>query len=375
MSAEAGDKPAASTAGPYEGVGNSLKIVRERQGLSLVDVAARTRIRRQHLDAIEGGRFTELPGPIYITGFLRTYAETLGLDPEQVVQNFQSESDIARQRKELVFPMPRPEQRTPRLLLVLLALIVAIGAYAVWYRYQETFRSGAELVKAVPGRLADLVPPPTPIMAAPRPAPTPAAPAAAATASAPVPAPAPTPSASPATAVTAPVMATAPVPPAPVPATPTPAASPVSAASPAVTPAPPPTPAPAPAPAPVVAAAPAVPVPVPVPTSATAAVSTPPATSTARFGGDPGRVVIKADAQSWVQVRGPNNEPLFTRLMAAGESYAVPGREGLTLATGNAGGILLTLDGKALPRLGDTGEVKRGVTLDAEGLKTALKVE
>lgn len=118
------------------------------------------------------------------------------------------------------------------------------------------------------------------------------------------------------------------------------------------------------------AAAPAV----PVPASATAAVATP-AASTARFGGDTGRVVIKADAPSWVQVRGPNNEPLFTRLMAAGETYAVPGREGLTLATGNAGGILLTLDGKTLPRLGDTGEVKRGVALDAEGLKTALKVD
>jgi len=363
MSAEAGDKPAASIAGPYEGVGHSLKIVRERQGLSLVDVAARTRIRRQHLDAIEGGRFTELPGPIYITGFLRTYAETLGLEPEQVVQNFQSESDIARQRKELVFPMPRPEQRTPRLLLVLLALAVAAGAYAVWYRYQETFRSGAELVKAVPGRLADLVPPPTPIMAAPRPAMPPVAPidATPTTSSATAPAATAQPAA---VASVAPLSVPPPTAPAPAVSQPAPSSQPAAAAT--VPPAPPVPP--VAAPAPVVAAT--------SPTPATTP-ATPPATgaSTTRFGSDPGRVVIRAEAQSWVQVRGPNNEPLFTRLMAPGETYAVPGREGLTLATGNAGGILLTLDGKALPRLGDTGEVKRGVTLDADGLKTALKVE
>ena len=61
--------------------------------------------------------------------------------------------------------------------------------------------------------------------------------------------------------------------------------------------------------------------------------------------------------------------------MGAGETYAVPARDGLTLATGNAGGISLLLDGSPLPRLGDTGEVKRGLPLDPSGLKASLKVE
>ncbi len=77
----------------------------------------------------------------------------------------------------------------------------------------------------------------------------------------------------------------------------------------------------------------------------------------------------------WVQVRGPNNEALFTRLMAPGETYSVPNRDGLTLATGNAGGVSVLLDGTALPRLGETGEVKRGLPLDPAALKGALKVE
>ncbi len=341
MSTEAGEKPAQSSSGTYEGVGHSLKVVRERQGLSLADVSARTRIRRQHLAAIEDGKFVELPGAVYITGFLRTYAETLGLNPEEVVAGFQAESDLARQPHNFVFPMPRPEARTPRLLLVLVALAVAVGAYAVWYRYQETFRSGAELVKAVPGRLADLVPPPTPIMAAPRPpAPATAAPSAAA--------PVATASAA-AAAMPAPATsATAAAPPAPAPA------------------AAPPPPAAAPAAAPVAVATLTIPLnPAPAPPPAAAA----------RFGNENSRLVIRAEAMSWVQVRGPNNEPLFTRLMAPGETYAVPGREGLTMATGNAGGISLMLDGKALPRLGETGEVKRGLALEPTELKAALKVE
>ncbi len=88
-----------------------------------------------------------------------------------------------------------------------------------------------------------------------------------------------------------------------------------------------------------------------------------------------GALEIRADAESWVQVRGPNNEPLYTRLMAPGESYRVPDRPGLTLATGNAGGLQLSLQGKPLPRIGESGEVKRGLPLDATELQAALKVQ
>lgn len=390
MSSDAGESPVQVSSGAYEGVGNSLKVVRERQGLSLVDVAARTRIRRQHLQAIEEGRFIELPGPVYITGFLRTYAEMLGVDAEQVVNGFQQESDLARQRQDLVFPMPRPEARTPRFVLVLAALAVAVGAYALWYRYQETFRSGAELVKAVPSRLANLVPPPTPIMATPRPAPQ------IATAPAAAPATPPAPTTAPA-APPAPMIAAAPV--APAAAATIPAPLPAQAQAPAAAPAPAPMPAPAqlsvgPAPAalptapmpPSTQAQAASPAPAAAPATnlASTTISIPisaPATTglaptPARFGGnDAGRLVIRADTMSWVQVRGPNNEALFTRLMAPGETYSVPNRDGLTLATGNAGGVSVLLDGTALPRLGETGEVKRGLPLDPAALKGALKVE
>ncbi|MBX3455729.1 helix-turn-helix domain-containing protein [Ferrovibrio sp.] len=359
MATEAGDKPAApATPENYEGVGHSLRVVRERHGLSLADVSSRIRIRKPHLEAIEHGRFIELPGPVYVTGFLRSYAEFLGLEPEKVVAAFQAESDVARQRSALVFPMPRPEQRTPRIWLVLLALLIAGGAYFIWYRYQETFRSGADLVKPLPPRLADLVPPPPPPIRAAAP-----------------------PVIEPPVQAAAPAQAEAVQPAQNLPAQNSPGQNSLMQAT-----------VPAPAAAPVVAAAP-----VPAPAQASAAQAAPAQASSVQASSGAsavpapvqpsppaalpapilaaGQLEIRADTESWIQVRGANNEPLYTRLMAPGESYRVPDRPGLTLATGNAGGLQLSLQGKPLPRIGESGEVKRGLPLDPAELQAALKVQ
>jgi cytoskeleton protein RodZ len=115
-------------------------------------------------------------------------------------------------------------------------------------------------------------------------------------------------------------------------------------------------------------------------------VSDPPATEAAASATDPAssapasygvseseaRIRVEATAPSWIQVRGPNNEQIFTRLLNTGERYLVPNREGLTLLTGNAGGVRIVVDGQALPALGASGEVKRGIVLDPERLKTAM---
>ena len=60
-----------------EGIAQLLKQTRERYGQSLRDVSANLRIRLAYLQAIENGRFRELPGPTYAVGFVRSYAEYL----------------------------------------------------------------------------------------------------------------------------------------------------------------------------------------------------------------------------------------------------------------------------------------------------------
>lgn len=369
MNAQSGEQAASAAtavANGYDGVGHSLKVVRERRGLALADVSARLRIRRPYLEAIEAGRFGELPGAVYVSGFLRQYAEFLGLDPDQILKTYQSEADGQVQRVVLNFPLPRPEERTPRLWLVVGALVVAGIVYVLWYRHQETLRVGQDLIQAVPARLADLVPSPQPIApavipppAAPVPStPVPSTPAPAVLPPAPV-AVASAPAASPATEST------------PAPVLPAPAASApaVPAAAPPVASAPVPA---AAAPSPAVETPPAPAAPASPPARAADASPTP-AAAPASFGAaDAGnsRIRVEATGPAWIQVRGPNNEQVFTRLLNAGERYVVPAREGLTLLTGNAGAVRIVVDGQPLPPFGAEGEVKRGIPLDPERLKT-----
>ena len=63
----------------------SLRDARVLAGLSLADVERDTRINRVYLEAIEEGRFQDIPAPVYARGFVRSYARYLGLDPEEAV--------------------------------------------------------------------------------------------------------------------------------------------------------------------------------------------------------------------------------------------------------------------------------------------------
>ncbi|ESA34707.1 hypothetical protein N836_14915 [Leptolyngbya sp. Heron Island J] len=65
-------------------VGRYLKAIRTRQGLSLQQVAKRTHIQPQQLQAIETGSWVQLPEAIYVKGFLQRYAQSLGLDSRAI---------------------------------------------------------------------------------------------------------------------------------------------------------------------------------------------------------------------------------------------------------------------------------------------------
>ena len=61
-------------------IGNSLRDARVRQGLELPELETQTKIRAKYLKALEEEQFDLLPGEAYVKGFLRTYADRLGLD-------------------------------------------------------------------------------------------------------------------------------------------------------------------------------------------------------------------------------------------------------------------------------------------------------
>ena len=80
------------------------------------------------------------------------------------------------------------------------------------------------------------------------------------------------------------------------------------------------------------------------------------------------RVVITAVDDSWVQVMGPDNELLLTRILRAGDSYRVPDRPGLLMVTGNAGGLEVRVDDAVAPSLGPLGVVLRNIALEPDRL-------
>ncbi len=70
---------------PHENIGAYLKRRREDLGLTLRDVAAKTRVRTTYLEYIENQRLADLPAPVYLRGFVLEFARVLGLpDPESI---------------------------------------------------------------------------------------------------------------------------------------------------------------------------------------------------------------------------------------------------------------------------------------------------
>ena len=139
-------------------VGALLRASRLRCGEELRDVAALLRIRQAYLEAIEEGRYEDLPGITYAVGFVRTYAEHLGLDSEEVVRRFKAESENLERRTELVFPSPIAERGTPGAAIIFIGVLVAALAYGAWYIGTSEESVFDELVTPLPDRLAALLP-------------------------------------------------------------------------------------------------------------------------------------------------------------------------------------------------------------------------
>jgi cytoskeleton protein RodZ len=74
--------------GASEALGERFRAAREARGMSLPEVAEQIRIRSLYLAAIEDENWNTIGAPVYVRGFLRTYARFLGLDPEEAVAAF-----------------------------------------------------------------------------------------------------------------------------------------------------------------------------------------------------------------------------------------------------------------------------------------------
>jgi cytoskeletal protein RodZ len=84
-----------------ETLGSYLRGQRDRRGMSPAELSRVTRIPRTSLEAIESDRFDELPGEVFVKGFLKAYAQAVGLVPADVLARYTSSRRVA-----YVTPLP-----------------------------------------------------------------------------------------------------------------------------------------------------------------------------------------------------------------------------------------------------------------------------
>ena len=87
-------------------VGEILRREREKQGLSIADVAGETSIRDVYLEAIEKGDYDALPGDVYAKGFIRNYSKFLQIDGDALLEQYDSERNIVK----VVQPADMPKE-------------------------------------------------------------------------------------------------------------------------------------------------------------------------------------------------------------------------------------------------------------------------
>jgi cytoskeleton protein RodZ len=154
-------------------IGSSLREARSRQGIALPQVERDTRIRSRYLTALEEEQFDVLPAPAYVRGFLRTYAEYLGLDGGQFVDEYNSRFSSS---EDPVAVPPTPIRRgrlTRGRRLLLLLPVAAVLALAAWQLAGSGGHRRAAPAAPRPATTTAITvtkPAPRPVAHAPRPA-------------------------------------------------------------------------------------------------------------------------------------------------------------------------------------------------------------
>lgn len=291
-------------------IGSLLRRTREGRRIAIADVAATLRIREAYLEAIETGAHERLPGPVYAVGFVRAYAEYLGLDGEEAARRFKREGQGLDHQPDLAMPMPIAERSIPGGRILMTALVLAVCGYGLWYYLGTADRGQRDMVTAVPPALRAETATPNEAKAAVKEPGGVSADATPAVAANPAPAPEKL-----AAAGTAAVNTGA------APASPAPSS--------AANNAPPPPPDPA---------------------------------HTFGVGDGPVRIVLRFTGDCWIQIKGAGDaDP--GKLMHAGDVYRVPDKPGLTVRVGDSDTVTILVDNRTVT-LPKANSLVRNIALD-----------
>jgi len=292
-----------------ESVAALLSSARENAGYCLRDIAGELNIRVQYLEAIEDEAFDRLPAPAFTAGFVRCYADFLGLDGAVLARRFRERMGAPNLQPELRFPEPVADSRFPGRSAVLTGLVGLAVMYFGWiHDFAGAEQAGQPRVEPVPERLAGL-----------------AEESQTANADA-----GPTGRFQPAAAEAAAQKD---------------ADGESGFSAPRVT-----------GGAQAAEAAPE------------DGETAPAGTSDAAAAGAEPRVVLKAEEDVWIRVMDSQNREIFAGALRAGETWSPRGGE-RRLTTSNAGALAVRVDGELLSNLGKRGAVVRDVALEPDHLR------
>ncbi len=130
-------------------LGETLKAARHDRGLTLDELADTTRVRRAYLEALEEMRLDALPSRPFAVGYVRAYAQALGLEPDHMVELFKAEEPLVDEK--LPNPIGVPDDRDPRVAAFVVGAIFIIAAIAAWNIAQRALTTATP----APTRAAD----------------------------------------------------------------------------------------------------------------------------------------------------------------------------------------------------------------------------
>ena len=131
-------------------VGAQLREVRQERGEDLDDIAEYLRIKPIYLYGIERGDMAVMPGRTYALGFLRTYADYLGFDGEDLITQIRSTVDDLTGKTRFHIRAPLPESRLPKMPLLVLSIAMVAGIYAGWAYLNRDDDARFEQVRPIP---------------------------------------------------------------------------------------------------------------------------------------------------------------------------------------------------------------------------------
>ena len=117
--------------------GEILKGERQKSNQSLSDVSSILRIRRDYLKAIENGSLDSIPGTTYAIGFIKSYSNYLGVDPDAYVDSLKNTVQSPELKNSKVFPSSAPEGKIPSMMVISVTILITCGIFLTWNNLQK----------------------------------------------------------------------------------------------------------------------------------------------------------------------------------------------------------------------------------------------